>query len=129
MRATCNVEKQAVGPARLIPGRDERRIAKAPQAQFLEGRGIRGRIGVARLQIEHFRAGVGQEIPRDETTTMGGAVQCDNARAAFSGSDQNERPMRVDGVSRRGGGLRLQQACYRPRLQPNRNDARHGSTR
>ena len=133
MRAPRDVEEQAVGAACLVPRRHDRRVAQAPERQLAQGGGIGGRIGIARLQVEHLGAGIGEQLAFHETALPRRAVEGDDARAALARRDEDERPAcrrhASTGVSRRGGGLRAQQARDRPRPQPDGNDARHGSTR
>ena len=62
MRAARDVEEQAVGAAGLVPRRHDRRVAQAPQRQLAQGGGVGGGIGIARLQVEHLGAGVGEQL-------------------------------------------------------------------
>ncbi len=68
MRAARDVEEQAIGAAGLVPGCHDRRIAQAPQRQLAQGRGVGARIGIARLQVEHLGAGVGEQLAFQETS-------------------------------------------------------------
>ena len=92
MRAARDVEEQAIGAARLVPRRHDRRIAQAPQRQLAQGGGIGGRIGIARLQVEHLGAGIGEQLAFHEAALPGRAVERDDARAALAGRDERQRP-------------------------------------
>ena len=137
MRAPRDVEEQAVGAAFIVPGCRDRRIAQAPQRQLAQGCGVGARIGIARLQVEHLGAGIGEQLAFRKTALPRRTVERDDARPTLARRHKGKRPSRVmsetylrhDGVSRRAGGLRAQQARDRPRSQPDGNNARHGSTR
>ena len=90
-----DVDEQAVGAARLVPRSHDGRIAQAPQGEPAQGLGIGGRIGLARCEIEHLGAGVGDEVARAEAALPGGAVERDDARPSGAGGDEGEGAKRV----------------------------------
>ena len=64
VRASGDVEKQAVAAACLIPGGGDGCIAEGPQRQFAQGSRIGGGISLTRLQLENLRARIGHQVAR-----------------------------------------------------------------
>jgi hypothetical protein len=95
MRRAGDVEEEAVGAVRLVPRGHDGGIAQGPQGEPAQGLSIGGRVGLARDEIEHLGAGVGDEVPHAEAALPGGPVERDDARPPWAGGDEGERPQRV----------------------------------
>ena len=119
MRGAGDVEKQSVGAAPLVEGRDRGRVARRPQREPSQRRVVGGRIGGAHLQALGFCARVRERLADADAVLLGGRVRGSDARRAgdVGGEDEGARRInRLAGAMR--ARLRGETAQDRPARQP-----------